>query len=181
MSKKTSLIPLERIERSILLLRGQKVMLDSDLAELYGVSTKRLNEQVKRNADRFPSDFMFKLTPQEKTNVVANCDHLLMLKYSSTLPYAFTEHGALMLANILKSKQAITTSILIVRTFVKMRQLLASHAVLARRLDSLEKKYDKRFRVVFDTIRQLMKQSDTPRHQIGFQVSNKKQPPHIKI
>jgi hypothetical protein len=174
MNKKTSLVPLERIERSILMLRGQKVMVDSDLANLYGVPTKVLNQAVRRHKNRFPSDFMFQLTTNEKSEVVTDCDHLLKLKYSSTLPYAFTEHGALMLANVLKSRQAITTSILIVRTFVKLRQLLTSHAALAHKLEMLEKKQDKRFRVVFDTLRQLMNQPATPHHQIGFKVPNKK-------
>lgn len=148
-------------------------MLDSDLADLYGVPTKVLNQAVKRNKNRFPGDFMFQLTNNEKLKVVTICDHLLGLKYSANLPYAFTEHGALMLANVLKSEQAITTSILIIRIFVKLRQLLASHTALARKLEILEKKYDKRFRIVFDTIRQLMKQAETPRHQIGFRISKK--------
>src|SRR6478609_6546451 len=110
MGESISLVPVERIERAILFIRGEKVMLDSDLAEIYGVSTKRLNEQVKRNAKRFPSDFMFQLTETEKTEVVANCDHLAKLKFSPHLPYAFTEHGALMLANVLNSERAAQTS-----------------------------------------------------------------------
>ena len=100
MPRKTSLIPVERIERSILLIRGQKVMLDSDLAEIYGTSTKALNQAVKRNRDRFPGDFSFQLTRMEKREVVTNCDHLEKLKYSSALPYAFTEYGAVMLASV---------------------------------------------------------------------------------
>lgn len=174
MTSKPLLIPVERVEKSILLIRGQKVMLDSDLAYLYGVETKRLNEQVKRNRGRFPDDFMFQLTPVEKVEVVAKCDHLQKLKFSPALPYAFTEHGALMLANILKSKQAIETSILVVRAFIKLRQMLASHTALAHKLETLEKKYDKRFRVIFEAIRQLMTPPEPKRRPIGFQTQNKK-------
>ena len=100
-------VPMEKIQQSILLIRGKRVMLDADLAQLYGVSTKRLNEQVKRNRDRFPEDFMFQLTVAEKTEVVAKCDHLAKLKYSPTHPYAFTEHGAIMLAAVLNTPRAI--------------------------------------------------------------------------
>ncbi len=112
-----------QVANRILQLRGQRVMLDADLAELYGVTTKRLNEQVKRNADRFPGDFMFQLNAAEKAEVVANCDHLDQLKFSSSLPYAFTEHGALMLGNVLKSSRAIEVSLLVVRAFVQIREM----------------------------------------------------------
>ena len=115
-----AILPSEKIDRAILFLRGQKVMLDSDLAEIYGVKTSRLNEQVKRNIDRFPADFMFQLTDKEKEEVIANCDHLENIKFSRTNPYAFTEHGAMMLATVLNTPTAITTSVLIVRAFVKM-------------------------------------------------------------
>ena len=104
-----SLIPTEKIDRAILIIRGHKVMLDSDLAEIYGVKTSRLNEQVKRNKDRFPEDFMFQLTSNEKQEVIANCDHLEKLKFSRTNPYAFTEHGTIMLANVLNTSTAIET------------------------------------------------------------------------
>jgi hypothetical protein len=123
--KATSLVPVEHVQGKILLLRGETVILDSDLATLYGVATKRLNEQVKRNAGRFPSDFMFQLTRDERDEVVANCDHLGKLKYSPTLPYAFTEHGAIMVASVLNSEQAVQASIFVVRAFVKLRQMLA--------------------------------------------------------
>ena len=119
-----------KIESKIFLIRGQKVMLDADLAELYGVETKRLNEQMRRNIERFPEDFMFRLSAEEKAEVVANCDHLARLKYSATLPYAFTEHGALMLGNVLKSDRAVEVSLMVVRTFVQLRQMLASNAEL---------------------------------------------------
>lgn len=111
MSSKQSIIPMERIEQRILLIRGQKVMLDADLAELYGVTTKRLNEQVKHNRERFPEDFMFQLTAEEKAEVVANCDHLSRLKYSAALPNAFTEHGAIMVATILNTERAVEVSV----------------------------------------------------------------------
>jgi hypothetical protein len=163
-----ALMPVEVIERKILLVRGEKVMLDADLAELYGVTTKRLNEQVKRNRDRFPGDFMFQLTVEEKAEVVANCDHLKKLKFSHVLPYAFTEHGAIMLALALNSPVAVQTSVLVVRAFVRLRQMLASHADLARKLDAMEKKYDAQFKVVFDAIRQLMKPDEQKKGKIGF-------------
>ncbi|MDP3033052.1 MAG: ORF6N domain-containing protein, partial [Rhodocyclaceae bacterium] len=116
----------ETLVRRILLIRGQRVMIDADLADLYGVPTKRLNEQVKRNIERFPDDFMFQLTPDEKTEVVANCDHLGSRKFSSSLPRVFTEHGALMLGNVLNSPRAVEVSILVVRTFVQLREILST-------------------------------------------------------
>src|SRR5438552_16891680 len=118
MVERQMIVPLERIERLIYIIRGQKVMLDVELAALFGVSTKRLNEQVKRNRSRFPLDFMFRLTPQEKNEVVAICDHLQSLKFSSTLPHAFTEHGALMLASVLNTRRAVEVSLFVVRAFV---------------------------------------------------------------
>ncbi|MEW5995598.1 MAG: ORF6N domain-containing protein [Candidatus Zixiibacteriota bacterium] len=169
MAGSQSIVPVERIERSILLIRGQKVMLDSDLADLYGVPTKALNQAVKRNKERFPKDFMFQLTGEEKAEVVTNCDHLQKLKYSPALPYPFTEHGAVMLANVIKSKRAIDASIRIVRAFVRLCQVLVSHAELARKLDALERKYDAQFRVVFDAIRELMSPEKPKQRQIGFE------------
>ena len=115
MNGQMTVVPMERIERAILLIRGEKVMLDIDLAELYGVETKALNQAVKRNLDRFPPDFMFQLTTAEKKEVVTNCDHLIKLRFSPNLPYAFTEHGALMLANVLNSERAAQTSVQVVR------------------------------------------------------------------
>lgn len=168
MKIKKPIIPIERIERSILLIRGEKVMLDADLAVLYGVTTKRLNEQVKRNKHRFPEDFIFQLTENEKAEVVANCDHLKRLKYSPNLPYAFTEHGAIMLATVLNSPVAVQSSIQVVRAFVRLRQMITSNAELARKLDSLEKKYDAQFKVVFDAIRQLMIPPEPKKRKIGF-------------
>ena len=163
-----SLVPSEIIEQHILILRDQKVMLDRDLAELYRVTTKRLNEQVKRNRNRFPEDFMFQLTEEEKIDVVANCDHLKRLRFSPNLPHAFTEHGAIMLASVLNSPIAVQASIHVVRAFVRLRQILASNADLARKLDTLEKKYDAQFKVVFEAIRQLMIPPESKRKRIGF-------------
>jgi phage regulator Rha-like protein len=169
---KQAIIPVERIEHAILLIRGQRVMLDADLAKLYGVSTKRLNEQVKRNRDRFPDDFMFQLTPDEKAEVVANCDHLQRLKFSPALPYAFTEHGAIMVASVLNTSRAIEVSVYVVRAFVKLREMLGTHKEMARKLAELERKletHDTRIRSLFDAIRQLMAPPAKPRRHIGFQ------------
>jgi len=163
-----SIVPLENIESRIFLIRGHKVMIDADLANIYGVTTKRLNEQVKRNRDRFPEDFMFQLTKEEKDEVVANCDHLKKLKYSPVLPNAFTEHGAIMIATILNSPVAVQASIHVVRAFVKLRQILASNKELSKRFNELEKKYDAQFKVVFDAIRQLMTPPEPKRRKIGF-------------
>jgi hypothetical protein len=170
MSAQTGLISLGRIERSILLIRGEKVMLDSDLAELYGVPTKRLNEQVRRNLNRFPPDFMFQLTRKESKNLRSQIATSSSYGGRRYLPYAFTEHGALMLANILNSEQAAQTSVLVVRTFIRLRQMLASNAELARKVEALEKKYDGQFKVVFDAIRQLMSPPEPKRSEIGFHV-----------
>ena len=163
-----NLIPREVIERKIFLIRREKVMLDADLAELYGVPTKALNQAVRRNKDRFPEDFMFQLTRQEKEEVVTNCDHLKRLKFSPNLPYAFTEHGAIMLATVLNSPVAVQSSIHIVRAFVRLRQMLASNTELARKLDAIEKKYDAHFKVVFDAIRQLMSPPEAKKRKVGF-------------
>lgn len=127
-----NLQPVELIASKILNIRGLKVMIDADLAELYGVPTKRLNEQVKRNPRRFPDDFMFQLTEEEKQEVVANCDHLNKLKFSKALPFAFTEHGAIQAANVLNSPQAAEVGVYVVRAFVRLRELLASNFVLGR-------------------------------------------------
>jgi len=168
----SEIIPIEIIERKIFMVRGHKIMLDADLAGLYGVTTKRLNEQVKRNKAKFPEDFMFQLTKEEKEEVVANCDHLKRLKFSPTLPYAFTEHGAIMLATVLNSPVAVQASIHVVRAFVRLRQMLASNAELARKLAVMEKKYDHQFKVVFDAIRGLMAPPEVKKRKIGFNREN---------
>ncbi len=166
------MIPTEKIDRAILFVRGQKVMLDSDLAVIYGVKTSRLNEQVKRNKDRFPQDFMFQLTAEEKQEVIANCDHLEKLKFSRTNPYAFTEHGTIMLANVLNTPTAIETSVLIVRAFVKLREILSTHKDLERKILELESKYDNQFKLIFGAIRELMHQEqvDHDRPKIGYKI-----------
>ncbi len=166
-------IPPERVERGILLIRGQRVMLDADLAALYGVPTKALNQAVKRNSGRFPSDFLFRLTHKEKQEVVTKCDHLAKLKFSPALPSAFTEHGALMLASVLNSQRAVDVSVFVVRAFVRLREMLASNRDLARRLDEMEGKYDAQFKVVFDATRELMRPPDKPRRKIGFEPAGK--------
>lgn len=168
-SKSRALLSIRQIEPSILVIRGERVILDSDLAVLYGVSTKRLNEQVKRNIDRFPLDFMFRLTSAERSEVVANCDHLARLKFSPTLPFAFTEHGAIMAANVLNSPRAVEASVMVVRAFIRLRQMLISHADLAKKLKELESRYDSQFEIVFDAIRELMEPPPAaPKGKIGF-------------
>ena len=171
MAEENRIVPAERVESRILLIRGQKVLLDADLAKLYGVTTKRLNEQVKRNRNRFPDDFMFQLTSGEKAEVVANCDHLRGLKFSPALPYAFTEHGAIMAASVLNTTRAIEMSVFVVRAFVRLREVLAAHKELAAKLAALERKvasHDRHIRALFDAIRQLMAPPEKPRKRIGF-------------
>lgn len=163
-----SLIPIERIEDLIFVIRGHKVMVDTDLASIYGVTTKRLNEQVKRNRSRFPQDFMFQLDADEKKELVANCDRFKTLKHSTALPYVFMEHGAIMLASVLNSEIAVQASIQVVRAFVKLREVISSHRDLARKLVILEKKYDSQFRTVFSAIRQLMEPLPSKKRSIGF-------------
>ena len=170
-------VPIEQIQQSILLIRGKKVMLDTDLARLYGVPTKRLNEQVKRNRDRFPQDFMFQLSAEEKTEVVAKCDHLASLKFSPTHPYAFTEHGAIMLAAVLNTPRAIEVSVFVVRAFVKLREILTTHKALAHKLAELESKietHDEAIRSLVSAIRQLMAPPAAGQKKIGFQLREKR-------
>lgn len=161
------------IESRILLMRGRRVLIDSDLALLYGVSTKRLNEQVKRNQERFLAEFMFALDSREKSEVVAKCDHLKNLQFSATLPSVFTEYGALMAASILKSTRAIQVSIEVIKAFVRMRAMLASHQELAAKLAALEEKYDVQFLEVFEAIELLAetheeRQHEKTRRKFGF-------------
>ena len=143
-------------------------MLDADLARIFEVSTKRLNEQVQRNLERFPEDFMFQLTAHEKAEVVANCDRLEGLKFSPYPPRAFTEHGAIMVASVLNSPAAVQASVQIVRAFVRLRELLSGNRELARRLGALEKRYDAQFKTVFAAIRELMGMPKEPQRRIGF-------------
>lgn len=163
----------EFIMSKILLIRDKKVMIDRDLAQLYGVKTKRLNEQVKRNIKRFPSNFMFQLTEEEKMQVVANCDHLTKLKFSSSLPYVFTEHGTMMLGNVLNSERAIEFSIKIVEAFVKMREFLISNLNVKLDIEEIKKKltnHDKNIELVFSYLDELMEKQDAKveRTKIGY-------------
>jgi phage regulator Rha-like protein len=149
-------------------------MIDSDIADLYGVPTKRLNKQVKRNTERFPSNFMFELTKEEKEQVVANCDHLKKLKFSPVLPKVFTEHGIMMVANVLTSERAIKVSIQIIEVFIKMREALQSSNELLLRMEKLERslgKHDMQIAQVFQLIKQSVKE-DTPRTKIGYKKDN---------
>lgn len=203
MSEANNLIPAERIERRILLLRGQKVMLDFQLAELYDVPTKVLNQAVKRNIERFPEDFMFQLSEAEfeqimRSQIVTASDPnwsqsvtssdvtrsksteapsdrwsqfvttSAKFRRTSNLPFAFTEQGVAMLSSVLRSQQAVQVNITIMRTFVQLRQMLASNTELAGKLAALESKYDKQFKVVFDAIRELMSDKKLPKREIGF-------------
>lgn len=189
-SSASSLITSLKIEERILVLRGERVLIDADLASLYQVTTKALNQAVKRNTSRFPSDFMFQLSAMEKQEVVTNCDHLKGLKFSKSLPYAFTEHGAIQAASVLNSQAAVDMGIYVVRAFVRLRQALLQHHDLAHKLESLEneilrlglqhenlastvkasnKKHTALFQEVFDTLRELMTPPDPPKKRpIGF-------------
>jgi hypothetical protein len=164
------LVSIEVVERRILLIRGHKVMLDSHLAEIYEVPTFRLNEAVKRNRRRFPEDFMFRLTARETKSLTSQ---FAMSKPGRggrrTLPYVFTEQGVAMLSTVLNSERAIAVNIAIMRTFVRLRQILATHKELAARLTAVEQKYDKRFKVVFDILKQLMEPPpEPPKGPMGF-------------
>ena len=171
MTDDTKLILVDQIEPLILELRAQKVVLASDLAALYGVSTRALNQAVKRNIGRFPRDFMFQLSADEKQEVVTNCDHLSKLRFSPTLPYVFTEHGVVMAASVLNSPRAVEVSVFVVRAFVKLRQLVLAHKDLAGKLDQLERKvgsHDEAIKQLVAAIRQLMASPDPPKKEMGF-------------
>ena len=159
----------ERIESIILFIRGQKVILDRDLAELYGVTTGNLNKAVSRNLDRFPPDFMFQLRQEEYETLRFQFGILARGRHSKYRPYAFTEQGVAMLSSVLRSKRAVQVNIEIMRAFVRLRQILGAHKELERKPAALEKKYDEQFRVVFEAIRQLMTPPDPPRKRIGFE------------
>ena len=174
-----ALVRIKRIEERILVIRGQKVIVDADLAQLYGVPTKALNQAVRRNRDRFPGDFMFALTDAEKTKVVTNCDHLRKLKFSRVLPYVFTEHGAIMAAAILNTPLAVEVSVYVVRAFVRLREMLVSNAELARKLERLEHKltvhddklttHDEAIAAVLSALRELMSPPEPPKkRRMGF-------------
>ncbi len=163
------IVALETVGRRILLIRGHKVILDSDLAELYGVTTGNLNKAVTRNIDRFPEDFMFRLVREEYQSLRFQSGTLKRGQHSKYLPRAFTQEGVAMLSGVLKTQRAVLVNVALMRAFVKLRELLATNKELAQKLDALEKKYDAQFRVVFDTIRKLMAPDTPPSHkQIGF-------------
>lgn len=166
------IVKVGKIQQCILLIRGEKVLIDADLAEGYGVSTSRLNEQVRRNPKRFPGDFMFQLTPEEKAEVIANCDHLEKLKFSKALPLAFTEHGAIMVASVLNSQKAVEVSVFVVRAFVQLREVLTGHKELARKISQLERKlgdHDQQIMILIEAIKQLMDPKPPPKtRRIGF-------------
>lgn len=181
MTKSKSLvkIPDEIIINKIIVLRDKKVMIDRDLAKLYGVTTKRLNEQVKRNLKRFPDDFMFQITKEEKEEIILQFEHLNGLKFSPVLPYVFTEHGAVMLASVLNSDKAIEVNIQIVRVFTQIRQMLADNTELRLEIEKIKKKMDnhsKNIEVVFQYLDELLekKENPKPRKQIGFTLPKKK-------
>jgi len=176
-NNKKSLVPNELIASKILLIRGQKVMIDSDIAQLYGVTTTRLNEQVKRNKTRFPNNFMFELTQEEKKEVIANCDHLENLKFSPVLPKVFTEHGIMMVANVLTSERAINVSIQIIEVFIKMREMLTDNLSLKLDIEEIKKKlsnHSKNIELVFNYLDELIEKKDKPRNQIGYKKDQKK-------
>ena len=163
-------LTVEQVQRRILLIRGHKVMLDSDLAELYGVETRVLNQAVKRNSERFPGDFIFRLTREEIEGIsqsVTSFNRYRALKFSKSVT-VFTEHGVAMLSSVLNSPRAIQVNIQIMRAFSRLREMIAANRELSRRLDELEQKYDAQFKVVFDAIRQLMSPPIPPRRRIGF-------------
>ena len=170
-------VPDERIVSRILLIHGEKVMLDSDLAELYGVETKALNQAVSRNSERFPEDFMFQLTKEEtniwKSQIVISNREKMGLRKS---PLVFTEQGVAMLSSVLKSKRAIQVNVAIVRAFVRLRQMLSTNKELRRKIEGMEKKYDKRFKVIFDVIKQLLAKEEEPEpgRQLGFRTGDRR-------
>jgi hypothetical protein len=179
------------LEKRILTIRGEKVILDADLAEVYGVSTKALNQAVKRNADRFPPDFVFVLTDAEKLEVVTICDHLARLKFSPVAPRAFTEHGALMAANVLNSPQAIQMSVFVIRAFLKMRSALGDTRALAQKLAALEQELKGRLDLheaaIVDVLQRIMRilepapePSEPPKPEIGFHVKEAPAPYRVK-
>ena len=171
----THIVPIERVASKIYSIRHTRVMLDRDLAELYGVETKVLKQAVRRNIKRFPEDFMFELSKEEFTNwrsqfVTSNRDKI-GLRYS---PMAFTEQGIAMLSSVLNSERAIQVNILIMRAFTKLREMLSTHEDLRRKVEAMERKYDHQFKVVFDAIKQLIDIESKPKRKIGFEVKEPK-------
>ena len=166
------LVPIERIASKIYLIRGIKVMLDRDLAKLYGVETKALKQAVRRNIDRFPSDFMFELNKDEFNNLRSQ---IVTSSWGGAryFPMAFTEHGVAMLSSVLNSNRAIEVNIQIMRAFTQLRKMLSTHEDLKKKIESMEEKYDKQFQIVFEAIKQLLSEEDKPKKKIGFTVKEK--------
>lgn len=162
------LVPTEKIENKILYIRGHKVMIDKDLADLYEVETKALNQAVKRNMKRFPKDFMFQLKKHEKNELVTICDRFKNIKHSTNLPYAFTEQGVAMLSSVLNSERAVMVNIQIMRTFTKLKKMVESNKGLKVKIEEMEKKYDKQFQIVFDAIKKLVEPPKIEKRKIGF-------------
>lgn len=165
----STIIPLESIETKILFIRNKKVMLDRDLASLYGVTTGNFNKAIKRNIDRFPSDFMFHLTREEFTNLIFQIGRSSW-GGTRSLPYVFTEQGVAMLSGVLKSRRAVRVNIQIMRVFIKMREMIFSYKELQEKIEAIEQKYDYQFKVVFDVIKELLEPPIKPKKPIGFHV-----------
>ncbi len=164
----TDLIPVENITNKIHFIRDHKVMLDRDLAELYGVETKQLKRAVRRNIDRFPTDFMFELTNEEYNSLRSQIGTLERGKHSKYSLMVFTEQGVAMLSSVLNSNRAIQANIQIMRTFTRLRQMLASHEDLRQKVEDMESKYDEQFRVIFEAIKNLLSEGEKPKRKIGF-------------
>ncbi|MCX6142263.1 MAG: ORF6N domain-containing protein [Ignavibacteriales bacterium] len=175
MTNEYPLVHAETIEQKIFVIRGQRVMIDRDIADLYQVETKYLNRQVKRNHERFPPEFMFQLTSAEKDQLVTNWHRFVSLKHSTTRPYAFTEHGIAMLSSVLNSRRAIHVNIQIIKTFIRLREIAFTSRELSTKLTELELKYDAQFRLVFQAIRNLMQLPEKPKKPIGFQVKERRE------
>ncbi|MBN1795044.1 MAG: ORF6N domain-containing protein [Sedimentisphaerales bacterium] len=172
MPKDSSIIPVERIHKSILIMRGHKVILDRDLADLYEVETKILTRAIRRNIDRFPEDFMFRLTKEEFENLRR---HFGTSSWGGRryLPYAFTEQGVAMLSSVLRSKRAIEVNIAIMRTFVKLREILATNTALRRKIESMERQYEEQFKLIFKILSEMVMSDSKPKPQIGFHTEAK--------
>jgi len=168
------MVPMERIVSKIYIIRETRVMLDQDLAELYGVKTKVLKQAVRRNNTRFPEDFMFELTEDENRALRSQNVTLKRGQHSKYLPFVFTEQGVAMLSSVLNSDRAIQVNILIMRAFTRLRQMLSTHEELKRKIEAMERKYDRQFRVVFEAIKQLMEEAEKPKRRIGFEVKEPK-------
>ncbi|MEO7623848.1 MAG: ORF6N domain-containing protein [Gallionella sp.] len=164
------------LEHLILTIRGRKVLIDADLAAIYGVETRSLNQAVKRNAERFPEDFMFCLSAAEKSEVITNCDHLAKLKFAKSLPFVFTEHGAIMAATVLNSPEAVTMSVFVVRAFIQMREQLAANAAILKHLAGIDKtllEHDQSLQVIWHKLQPLLQPlPDPPKRRIGFRTDD---------